>query len=205
MTIDATLPSMPQPAKKIGFLGFSVATILIVATLQTLALAYIVMTRISLLANGREVVAEVIPVDPRDIFRGDYVILGYSFTRSGDAVVPAGTENGARVFVRLTEKAPTRWEIAAISSDYPNDVGANDVVLRAFAQNVFKGAVEGELKASLRYGIESYFVPEGTGLALEQQVREKKIMAVLSVGPKGEVALKALMVDGKRIAEEPLL
>jgi uncharacterized membrane-anchored protein len=57
----------------------------------------------------------------------------------------------------------------------------------------------------MRYGIESYFVPEGTGRPLEQQVRDKKISAVLAVGRSGDVAIKALVIDGQRLAEEPPL
>jgi hypothetical protein len=48
-------------------------------------------------------------------------------------------------------------------------------------------------------------VPEGQGLELEKQVREKRIVAVLAVGGDGKVALKGLEADGVRIAEEPLL
>ena len=45
--------------------------IAIVAVLQTVALASMVYGRVTLLRDGREIVAEVIPVDPREIFRGD--------------------------------------------------------------------------------------------------------------------------------------
>jgi uncharacterized membrane-anchored protein len=79
-------------------------------------------------------------------------------------------------------------------------------VLKGVVNYVSTPATESELpKASIRYGIESYFVPEGTGLELEKQVRDKKIATVLAVGENGDVAIKALMVDGKRIAQEPLL
>ncbi len=54
----------------------------------------------------------------------------------------------------------------------------------------------------IRYGIESYFVPEGTGGELEQLVRDKKIRAVLAVASDGTAAIKALEVEGKRIHEQ---
>ena len=46
-------------------------------------------------------------------------------------------------------------------------------------------------------------MPEGTGRDLEQKVRDKKISAVLAVGGSGDVAIKALVVDGQRIHQEP--
>ncbi len=58
---------------------------------------------------------------------------------------------------------------------------------------------------TVRYGLESYFVPEGTGRALEKLAREKKLAAVIAVDAKGNSAIKGLMVDGKLQYEEPLL
>jgi uncharacterized membrane-anchored protein len=79
------------------------------------------------------------------------------------------------------------------------------VVLKGFVSYITNPVGNEGRKASVRYGIESYFVPEGTGRELEQQVLDKKISAVLAVGKSGEVAIKALVVDGKRLVEQPLL
>jgi len=54
----------------------------------------------------------------------------------------------------------------------------------------------------VRYGIESYFVPEGTGKALETQVRDRRIAALVAVDRGGNSAIKGLKVDGKTIYEE---
>src|SRR5690606_26923443 len=55
--------------------------IALVALLQAGALLWMIWDRASLLANGREIVLDVVPVDPRSLFRGDYVILGYDISR----------------------------------------------------------------------------------------------------------------------------
>lgn len=181
--------------------------IAIVALLQTVALASMVYGRVTLLRDGREIVAEVIPVDPRDIFRGDYVILGYGFGRA-EIPVPADTVQGDTVYVTLKPGAePGQWEVVSASAAYPSEgMGAETVVLKGIVSYVSGSAVAGELpKAAVRYGIESYFVPEGTGRELENQVREKKISVVLAVGRSGDVAIKALVIDGKRVAEQPWL
>jgi uncharacterized membrane-anchored protein len=174
-----------------------------VALLQTAALAHMIYGRVSLLRDGREIVADVIPVDPRDLFRGDYVILGYAFG-AAQVPVPEGTNQGDKIYVTLKPVAPGQWEVAGTSRSREQPSDPAFVVLKGIANYVYRAENEPP-KASVTYGIESYFVPEGTGLELEKQVREKKISAVLAVDQSGEVAIKALVVDGQRLAEQPWL
>ena len=47
----------------------------ILALVQTGVLAGMVWNRTWLLATGREIVLPIVPVDPRDLFRGEYVEL----------------------------------------------------------------------------------------------------------------------------------
>lgn len=178
--------------------------IALVAALQTIALATMVYGRASLLRDGREITAEVIPVDPRDLFRGDYVILGYAFGR-GDVAVPVGTNEGDKIYVTLKETTPEQWAVVSTSASYEAPADPAQVVVKGIVSYISSAPVGEQPKASLRYGIESYFVPEGTGRELEEKVRDKKISAVLAVGSSGDVAIKALVVDGQRIHQEPWL
>ncbi|MCC7252989.1 GDYXXLXY domain-containing protein [Hyphomicrobium sp.] len=173
----------------------------IVALVQTVALASMVYGRVALLRDGREIVAEVIPVDPRDLFRGDYVILGYTFGRA-QVTVPEDINQGDRIYVTLREAAPTQWEVVGTSSTWQQPSDPSHVVLKGIVDYVYRAQNEAP-KASVRYGIESYFVPEGTGRELEKQVQDKKISAALAVGSDGDVAIKALIVDGQRVHQEP--
>jgi uncharacterized membrane-anchored protein len=140
-----------------------------VALGQAAVLGWMIWDRTSLLANGREVVLEVIPVDPRSLFRGDYVILG--------------------------------------STEQPADVKPDEVVIRGRVEYVYdppKDEPPGTM-VNLHYGIESFFVPEGTGRELEKMVGEKKISAVIAVDDGGTAAIKGLMSEGQRVYDEPLL
>ena len=65
--------------------------VILVAFLQTAALAWIVYDRVSLLEDGREVVLKNVPVDPRDLFRGEYVILNYEKAKT--VLYPRNSEN----------------------------------------------------------------------------------------------------------------
>jgi len=56
----------------------------------------------------------------------------------------------------------------------------------------------------VRYGIESYFVPEGQGRTLEALAREKKLASLIAVDGKGNAAIKGILIDGVLQYEEPL-
>jgi uncharacterized membrane-anchored protein len=163
--------------------------------------------RTSLLANGREVVLEVIPVDPRSLFRGDYVILGYDISRYK---LPPGTTPPKRndfFYVTLRKGEGDKWQSVAGSTEQPADVKPDEVVIRGRVEYVYdppKDEPPGTM-ANLHYGIESFFVPEGTGRELEKMVGEKKISAVIAVDDGGTAAIKGLMSEGQRVYDEPLL
>lgn len=176
------------------------------AGLQSLVIGWMVWDRVTLLASGREIRAAVVPVDPRDIFRGDYVILGYGFATAADVALPDDARQGDTVYALLKSQAPNDWTLAGVSASAPAAAGEGEIVLRAIVDSVRRGNTTGAPTVGrLRYGIERFYVPQGQGGAIEQQVREKRIVAVLAVGSDGKAALKGLEADGQRIAEEPLL
>ena len=184
------------------------SALIAVAVLQSLVLGWMVFDRVSLLSNGREIKAAVVPVDPRDIFRGDYVTLGYGFSTGAGLALPEGVRQGDTVYALLKSTGPAEWTLAAVvAKQSPRRRATGEVVLKAIVDHVRRGVHSPAPQRSgrLRYGIERFYVPEGTGRELEAQVREKRIVAVLAVGSDGKVALKGLEADGKRIAEEPLL
>jgi len=191
-----------KPASRL-FLGLAV----LVAALQSAALAYIVVARDHLLKNGREVLLNVQPLDPRDLFRGDYVTLGYEITSiSGEALgpkgdVPEGIERGS-TFYAVLKQQQNAWSVARISANYPADVPADGVIIKGRVRAIYTIPTTRQQAAVTtvlgRYGIETYFVPEGTGKALEDKVRSASIKAIVALGADGTAALKGLIVDGER-------
>jgi uncharacterized membrane-anchored protein len=57
----------------------------------------------------------------------------------------------------------------------------------------------------VRYGIESYFVPQGEGPRLEALARNRKLAALVAVDKSGNAAIKGLIIDGELQYEEPPL
>lgn len=186
----------------------------LVAVIQTGVLGKIVWDRDRLLKTGREIALPVTPVDPRDVMRGDYVILGYDITQ---IPLPSATESsnlgtvrrGDAVFVTLQPTPDRGWLVTGLANEYPAQAATGEVVLKgrvthAPPLDVRAPSTAGQ-KISVHYGIERYFVPEGTGGKLEADVREKKIQAIVAIGPDGTAAIKGLMIDGQRHEAPPLL
>jgi uncharacterized membrane-anchored protein len=184
------------------------------ALLQTGAIAFIVANRALLIAHGREIVLDVIPVDPRDLLRGDYVRLGCSISRISGAFVklPEHPYKGMPIFVTLEHQGKAgeeTWVPVAASAIRP-DVPESD------SKIVIRGSLEwwyphrdrhnNELyqNISLRYGIESYFVPESTGRDLEKLTRQAAVKTVVAVDRNGKAAIKGIIVEGVRHDESLL-
>ncbi|HVZ04279.1 GDYXXLXY domain-containing protein [Hyphomicrobium sp.] len=183
--------------------------LIFVALVQSAALFKMVYDKDRLLKDGREITMPVKPLDPRDLFRGDYVTLGYDITTLNKTNAPEGrladVQTGSIAFVTLSPKPDGGWTVKELSTTYPKEVASGDVVLKGRVHNAWGGAGAYDKVLNMRYGIETYFVPEGTGRALESKVRDHKIDAIVAVGGDGTAALKGLIVDGERHVDPPLL
>lgn len=180
-----------------------VALIALVALAQAGVLVWMVAGRERLLTTGREITLDVKPVDPRSLFRGDYVILGYDISQLPLAMFSRPVREGDAVYVTLAREGEG-WKAKAATAKRPAGVTPEDVVLAARVRFVSRGGSPTEL-VTLSYGIESFFVPEGTGRAIETEIRPGKVKAHVVIGDDGTAALKGLTVDGQRIEAEPLL
>jgi uncharacterized membrane-anchored protein len=181
-----------------------------VALIQSAALFKMVYDRDRLLKTGKEIVLPVQPLDPRDIFRGDYVTIGYDFNllrKSNTETDPDfnGFLPGSTAYVTMTPTPAGGWTKAHVGSSYPSQVAPGDVVIKGSVKQVWASENPAESMVNVRYGIENYFVPEGTGRALEDKVRAHKIEAIVAVAADGTAALKGLIVDGERHEDPPLL
>lgn len=180
-----------------------------VALLQIGVLMKGVFDRQSLLTTGREIITAVEPVDPRDLFRGDYVILGYNFSRIKKADIAASSpfENlrpDDNAYITLRKGEGNVWFPISVEAESPGRTTSDsDVVIKGRVSNRWWSG-NTSTEANFTYGIERYYVPEGTGKALEQKVRDKTVEAILAVGPDGTAAIKGIIVGGERHVDPPL-
>jgi len=177
----------------------------ILALAQTAVLAYMVIDRVRLLSAGREITLPIIPVDPRDLFRGEYVRLAYQVgtVPMSQLEGPRPRENAA-FYVVLEKKPDGAWQTAKMTRAMPAETSPDRIVLKARMNYSWPTLVSATATVRVRYGIESYFVPEGQGKKLENLAREKKLAALVAVDARGNAAIKGLLIDGVLQYEEPL-
>ncbi|MEY4186415.1 MAG: hypothetical protein RIT02_1449 [Planctomycetota bacterium] len=151
---------------------------------QLLVLMSIVAGHYSDIARGQSVLLKVIPVDPRDLFRGDYVILSYEFSRE----LPRETSSdyrsltGREIFIPL---------VPAADGQHYRSGGATWT--KPESGLFLKGWVDADGRHE--FGIDQFFVQEGKGLMYEDAVLRSELSAEVSVDPDGKAILKRLIVN----------
>jgi uncharacterized membrane-anchored protein len=144
---------------------------------QALILVVMIASRELVLLRGETLWLRVVPVDPRDLFRGDYVILGYDFSRMG----PAGAVPGQTVYVTHEPEANGQhWRAVDVSTQRPS------------RGKFIQGMVQG---GRIECGIESFFVQEGRGRRYEDAIRAGRLYAEIAVDADGRAVVRRLRVE----------
>ena len=157
--------------------------------LQLTILLVMIASQLISIANSQSVLLRVIPVDPRDLFRGEYVILGYDFSRLPDELtdelteaVLSGNPIADTIYVTLEPEPDSRHYRARHYGFTKPDEG---LFIRGRIKTPFM----------IEYGIESFFVQEGRGMEYEQAIREKSLSAEVLIDASGHAMLKGLVVE----------
>ena len=126
------------------------------------------------------------PVDPRDILRGDYMILNYDI--SGHPV-PAGWEQSqSEVYVVLKPQGAHEVIDEILPTAPASDDPRRWVIARAYGDPFGTG----KSLLRLEYGIETFFVPEGRGAP-----SFKTLEVEASISPTHHLYIKHVLLDGK--------
>lgn len=204
---DGSLMDHPLIADGAAMLArWRYALVALVALAQASVLVYMVADREALLANGRIIDLRVVPVDPRDLFRGDYVTLNYDISRIPRASIDGELHRGEQVYVRLLERQGN-WQVASAGRTraQAGRADAGEIILKG---RITYAPLPGPFSATsmilVSYGIEKFFVPEGAGREIENEVRAKEVIAHVAVAAEGTAALKGLTVAGRRYDMPPL-
>ena len=182
---------------------------IIVATLQTAVLGYMVGQRAWGLRSGVEVLLKTAPVDPRDLLRGDYVTLNYDISRVPVSTLIGGapTESltGQVLSVRLKKQDDGYWGIVE-SSFGALGPKPDTVVLKSepFDYSSYGNPPSPTDTIFVTYGIERYYVPEGDGHDIESARNEHRVAIAARVSSDGVAHIRSLLLDGKPLYEEPL-
>lgn len=144
--------------------------------------------------TGQEVLLRTVPVDPRDLFRGDYVILRYEISRLDPATLETDFD-AERVAERRGGEPTTVYTALAVREGYAEATG---LFFRRPSGLYLKGttrpAGQGR-RWEIDYGIESYFVPEGRGREIEAR-RGEEIDVRVAVDEFGRAVILGLVIGG---------
>lgn len=188
--------------------------VLLVVAIQTVALAYMIVDRQAMLNAAQTVTLKVVPVDPTDMFRGDYVILRYDISTLDPAKLEGeDTFNyGDKVYVTL---APgDTWTATAIARTKPV-APSGGAVISGTVESILSpspaigpdGQPQPETTPQIQtvtvgFGIESFFVPEGTGRAIEDEARKGDLRVDVALDKDGRAAIKAIRRNNETIYVE---
>ncbi|WP_028549822.1 GDYXXLXY domain-containing protein [Paenibacillus sp. UNC451MF] len=158
--------------------------------LQLLVLAGIAVSYYAVGWFGTEIKLKTAPVDPRDYLYGDYVRLGYDISRLDSSLwneKEIEVDSGKRVYVLLKPDVHGVYEAKGIYASKPAPQ-PGEAVLRGTVTNHWSGSI------SISYGLEKYYVPEGTGRELEEQANN--LIAKVKVASWGQAKIVALEPRG---------
>lgn len=166
--------------------------------IQVLILLTVIIYKLTILSGGAAVFLRIEPVDPRDPLRGDYVTFRYSNISSISSYYfeNESISNGETIYVSL-EKSGKYWTIEKASRKKPTE----GIFLKG---KVVSGGKEGHVNSltpqanrarnlQVEYGIENYFIPEGTGTNFNFTSRNAG--AVVMIDENGSAVLKQLYID----------
>jgi uncharacterized membrane-anchored protein len=234
----------------------------LIVTLQVFLLFGMIGYRQHWVSTGERILLRTVPVDPRDIFRGDYVSLDYEISNLDlDALAYAGkTKPGQRVYVSLTPDPGGTYHAVRVGVEPPAGgrfiqgraryqtearrwtVSVRDETgkVRLLSPRWFGGFAQGERvlfcldkrgnvlsqmkeapnytpkcysgdpfwatiekvketkfrQLNVEYGIESYFVEEGKGRAIEAARNARDLKVEVSLRSDGKGIITGLMLDG---------
>ncbi|MCF0235066.1 MAG: GDYXXLXY domain-containing protein, partial [Thermoguttaceae bacterium] len=175
----------------------SIGLWLVVAAQFTAAFA--VVGRQATLFAGPEtqtIVVESRPIDPYDPFRGEYVALSYPFSRAlpkdSDFEIQVAFD-GVRAktvytLLRLDENDGVYRAFKITDArPAPEELGENEIYIVGRGRDSFK----------IRYGIEKYFVEQGSARKIEDAARNgsgQKILVELKVAPNGAALISDVQI-----------
>jgi uncharacterized membrane-anchored protein len=164
--------------------------VILIACLWVAAAAGLIASKQQILKTGKTVVLETQPVDPRDLLRGDYVVLSYKISRldlKGLKSEKQYYNNGEIVYVGLAPEGKY-WKAVYVSSKKPG----NGVFIKGRSMRSYTGILQAT------YGLESYFVPEDTGRELERGTRRggrESLVVEAAVDAEGNALIKRVYLE----------
>lgn len=161
--------------------------------IQIVLLAGFAVPQAYTLSTGKVITLRTVPVDPTDLFRGEYARLNYKDIASSNINAQLGS--GQTVFVVL-EKPDNNpdWKIVSLKEKQP-EINEKQVCLRGKISRI--DGSRSSPTYQIEYGIERLYMPAGKSLDLERNAQELEVD--IAVGPDGNAVLKEVKLKGQAV------
>ncbi len=134
--------------------------------------------------TGEAIQLNVIPVDPRSLFRGNYAQLNYDISTLPRNTLPTDIQlrHGEKIYVSLKENEQGIFQFDQVNLSKPQD------------STFIRGRIDYSYDESMYvlYGIEAFFAPKEKAIALENQLRTGGI-AIIMLDHNGKARLKEIV------------
>ncbi|RVD61833.1 hypothetical protein EN828_17510 [Mesorhizobium sp. M2D.F.Ca.ET.185.01.1.1] len=186
-----------------------IVSALVLALVQIGFLSWIIAGRAAILRNGKEVLLKIQPVDPRDLLRGDYISLNNNISRIPVkliANIPEGklSSDDTSIVVRLRKGVDGYWQpTIAWFGQAPAPAGPDEADIAGRITEGW-GLRDADATIAPDYGIDRFYLPEGEGVAIQDDIRVRPFGIKLALSANGTAQIKALMDGDKTLFEEPL-
>ncbi|MBB4956214.1 putative membrane-anchored protein [Agrobacterium vitis] len=179
------------------------AAILLAAS-QTAVIGYQIGERAHILRTGVELRLKTEAVDPRDLLRGDYVVLSYPISRlRNDQIVGdrLRLREDVRFHVRLAVGADG-FAVVQEASIQPLPAKPDTVVMTTEPVSFDPGSGKDDI-VMVRYGIERFYVPEGEGREIESRRNQGAVTVAVRVSTVGQAQIRQLFIGNEPVYREP--
>jgi uncharacterized membrane-anchored protein len=155
---------------------------------QTLFLVGFALSYYAVGWYGKEIRLQTVPIDPKDLLYGDYVVLNYDINQikaslwKGKEYLP---KQGKTLYVvlRPNEKSMNgTYEAVGIYDKKPS-VKKDEVILKGRSDYSDNDTIH------IQYGLETYYISENTGKDLEEKAGKGKLVTKVKVAPWGRATL----------------
>jgi uncharacterized membrane-anchored protein len=135
------------------------------------------------LAFGEEIRLKAQPIDPLDVFRGNYVVLRYEIS---SLPVLGEVRRGERLCARLRESGG-EWR-----ANYADPSRPSGTVICGRARD---DAAPGQ-QVGIEYGIETYYASAERAREIEESIAQGQLYAVIDLDHDGSARIERLEVGG---------
>jgi len=161
---------------------------IIAIVIQLIILFSIIIFKMAVLTGGTEVLLRIEPVDPRDPLRGDHLTFSYEISNLDSYLFNySPIRDGDTVYVPLKQKG--KYWVAAFGVQKIKPIDEGKLFLRGKVSSSYGNRIR------VIYGIEDYFIPEGTGQ--DFSFWRQEAAARVSVDENGNAVLKQIYVNDK--------